>query len=1103
MLDALASADRPRLIVAGDYSAGKSSFVKRLLVESGAPVPDTLGIAAHPTTDRVSHFACGGWDLVDTPGFQSGTDAHAAEAHRALVGASVVLLLLNPNLVVGDPEDLRSVLLGDPATGRVGKLKRTVFVINRADELGVDPFDDMDAYEQLCARKELELTQAISALTGATPGTVLCVAGDPFGMVGDRRDVAAADYAQHRDWDGIAPLKETLLDPQGDLLRHGVDVMVLEAGAAQLGQIVARRREELATARQRLTQQRRLQLDLEACVTGGEAITGSARDELAARFVGFVSDLYDDIEATSDAKTRNARIERLEHWSEDDEFQQLYAEWVANVERKLEAWKRSTADRVERRVHSASFAAAFPSLEGAIDLGHLAAPEGPGATGVARQTGKQAVHGVSKVYREVVTDIAHRFGHKFQPWGATKLTNKIQFAGRAGGVAFAAWDTYQLVKSLQDESKAQRRAAETRSELLADARAAANDALRARARELRSPRCWRRSRPPARRSGSGWSPPSLPRRTWRRRSNGPGRASRRLWSDCEDTGMNEDWPSRVLDGIADIAGAPARDEVAARWAEHAAREKPEITVLGPYDAGKSSLIRRLLAEDEMAIPDWLTVSARRETFELNEVDGVALTYTDAPGFGSTVERHDAAAEDALAISDAFLLVVPPQLLTEHRGWVTDVLSGEHFFGRPGGDVARATIAVIAQADSLGIDPEDDLEGMRELAERKRGELIAQLGAGGAGLEVLVVAADPYEEQARTAQPGRADFEAFREWDGIDALRSALAAIAERSSELRAAAELRYVSRVGGMVRAEASAVAEQMEAAAADLSSRAAMFEQLRERVDGVVGAAGAELVSDLVSVGADAAEEVSPSDPGATAAVESRLAAVIGRWDERWTAELELVLGEASVEVEGRLARPSADRTGAFLRALKAQRTDDQATAANSRVIGILNDVKGQLDAVAKGTFELRLGERFDDAVKAARKVKHPKPQAGAAEKAGGFDAFKLQAGLQVLDGVLAIATTLDAERAQGKLEQKLREQREAARDKLQRAAETIAADCVGGEDGFRARATTGLNALRTVLAVPTDPSAIAALAEDARRQRERLDTFAALLAECPALMN
>ncbi|WP_028064613.1 GTPase [Solirubrobacter soli] len=475
VLDARAGAQRPRLIVAGDYSAGKSSFIKRLLVEAGTPVPDALAVAAQASTDRVSHFAWGGWDLVDTPGFQSGTTAHAAEAHRALAGASVVLLLLNPNLVVGDPEDLTSVLLGDPAGGRVGKLRRTVFVINRTDELGADPSDDIDAYERLCARKELELTQAIAALVGANPETVLCVAGDPFGMVGDRRDVTAADYAEHRDWDGIAPLRETLLDPQGDLLRHGIDVMVLEGGAAGLGRIVARGREELEAARQGLTQQRRLHLDLEACVAGGEAIAETARDRLAALFVAFVSALYDEIEQAPDATTRNAKIERLEQWSEDDELQQLYAEWTAEVERELQRWQQTTADRVEQRLHSAAFAAAFPALEDAIDLGRLAAEAGPGAKRVAGEGGRLAAGGASKVEREIVLKVAHRLGHKFQPWGAIKLTNKIKFAGKAGGVAFIVWDTGRLLKSLRDEGKAERRAAEIRSQLLSDVRSAANE----------------------------------------------------------------------------------------------------------------------------------------------------------------------------------------------------------------------------------------------------------------------------------------------------------------------------------------------------------------------------------------------------------------------------------------------------------------------------------------------------------------------------------------------------------------------------------------------------------------------------------------------------
>ena len=84
---------------------------------------------------------------------------------------------------------------------------------------------------------------------------------------------------------------------------------------------------------------------------------------------------------------------------------------------------------------------------------------------------------------------------------------------------------------------------------------------------------------------------------------------------------------------------------------------------------------------------------------------------------------------------------------------------------------KSAIAVIAQADAMGIDPEDDVDGMRELAERKRSELVQQLedtaGRALPGLQVLSVAADPYEEQARAAHPKRSDFDPYREWDGVD------------------------------------------------------------------------------------------------------------------------------------------------------------------------------------------------------------------------------------------------------------------------------------------------------------------------------------------------
>ena len=95
--------------------------------------------------------------------------------------------------------------------------------------------------------------------------------------------------------------------------------------------------------------------------------------------------------------------------------------------------------------------------------------------------------------------------------------------------------------------------------------------------------------------------------------------------------MTDDtWQHTVLETMERLVGAEQTAEVAAEWREHAARDKVEVTFLGPYSSGKSTLLRRLVIDGGAHIPEWLTVSARRETFELNAVDVGDLTFTDAP-----------------------------------------------------------------------------------------------------------------------------------------------------------------------------------------------------------------------------------------------------------------------------------------------------------------------------------------------------------------------------------------------------------------------------------------------------------------------------------------
>src|SRR3546814_12370279 len=103
--------------------------------------------------------------------------------------------------------------------------------------------------------------------------------------------------------------------------------------------------------------------------------------------------------------------------------------------------------------------------------------------------------------------------------------------------------------------------------------------------------------------------------------------------------INETWTQAVLSVFERLVGAEQAAELASSLAGHAARDKGEVTFLGPYSPGKSSLLRRLVVDSGGEVPDWLTVSGRRETVELEGVDGGDLTVTDVPESGKASGRE--------------------------------------------------------------------------------------------------------------------------------------------------------------------------------------------------------------------------------------------------------------------------------------------------------------------------------------------------------------------------------------------------------------------------------------------------------------------------------
>jgi hypothetical protein len=241
-----------------------------------------------------------------------------------------------------------------------------------------------------------------------------------------------------------------------------------------LGNLVAVRRHRLAALKATIAQRRLLLLDLDACLSAGRALQASARDRLATTYVSFVAALFDDVIDTShDDGMQAARAEQLQDWANNPEVQQLFQEWSSRFARDQEEWQEATSARVEARLTSAAFASAFPESGTSLNVDHLRPDSEPKVRGKAVEGAKSLAQGAMNASREGVTKAAHTLGHKFRPWGATKLTAKINKAGGALGVALGAVELYGIHRSVRREGEAERSASEHRSASLRQVRDAA------------------------------------------------------------------------------------------------------------------------------------------------------------------------------------------------------------------------------------------------------------------------------------------------------------------------------------------------------------------------------------------------------------------------------------------------------------------------------------------------------------------------------------------------------------------------------------------------------------------------------------------------------
>ena len=253
-----------------------------------------------------------------------------------------------------------------------------------------------------------------------------------------------------------------------------------------------------------------------------------------------------------------------------------------------------------------------------------------------------------------------------------------------------------------------------------------------------------------------------------------------------------------------IPGAELGEQSEQLWQRFAANDRPVVTVYGAYDTGKSSLLRRLIVDAGAQVPEWLTISARHETFEVNEVEAAGCIMRDTPGFvaGAADARADMntqLANDAVDLTDVAIITVTPQLATAEYPALQDLLQRQWIRG--------SLWFVISRFDEAGVDPESDVDGYGELAQRKTDELRRALALDEI-VPVFVVSQDFAQMAGADRNPAAEIWDEFREWDGMAELRAAIAELGSGSRQaLRDAAAQRFwrqnISTALDAIRSEA------------------------------------------------------------------------------------------------------------------------------------------------------------------------------------------------------------------------------------------------------------------------------------------------------------
>ena len=384
---------------------------------------------------------------------------------------------------------------------------------------------------------------------------------------------------------------------------------------------------------------------------------------------------------------------------------------------------------------------------------------------------------------------------------------------------------------------------------------------------------------------------------------------------------------------------------------HPHGERPRVVLFGPYDSGKTSLIRRLLAEDGTPAPAWLTVGPQPETFKPGEITSGGLVYVDTPGTSARSTEHEQLALDTLGSADLVMLLIAGQPGSEALKQMTALAER--------GFTAETTLIVITRYDQSMGDPEYALDEFLASLEKRKHALRSLLPGALAEAEIRPAVADPFGRLAGKRPPGPRYYAPYRSWDGITELRARLARLPGQLPQLRAAAAGRHRLATVALAWAAAGEQRAAAEAVITEAETRRDRAALLRQRLAGT-DAAAAEALRMAIEreVTAVVRSAAGLDSEELKTAAEDRLRTALTGWEHAWSDRLAELAREAGRDLLLEQIRPAAVSFDAWAAHLPVD--PGQASPASPRSQGKMERFTDPLGQIAGSG--IKLGSRLAD---------------------------------------------------------------------------------------------------------------------------------------------